>query len=105
MGPHYHINCLELASKYDAKFLLASTSERYGGPLERPQTENYWGDVNPIGPRSVYDKCKRFAEAATMAYHRYHHLDTRIVRIFNTYRPRLKINDGRVISNFIKQAL
>jgi dTDP-glucose 4,6-dehydratase len=99
------INCLELAKKYHAKFLLASTSECYGDPLEHPQKESYWGHVNPIGPRSVYDEAKRFAEAATMAYHRYHHVDTHIVRIFNTYGPRLQINDGRVISNFMKQAL
>ena len=99
------INCLELAKKYNARFLLASTSECYGDPLEHPQKEGYWGRVNPIGPRSVYDEAKRFAEAATMAYHRYHHVDTRIVRIFNTYGPRLQINDGRVISNFMKQAL
>ena len=99
------INCLELAKTYNAKFLLASTSECYGDPLEHPQKENYWGHVNPVGPRSVYDEAKRFAEAATMAYHRYHRLDTRIVRIFNTYGPRLQINDGRVISNFMKQAL
>jgi dTDP-glucose 4,6-dehydratase len=99
------INCLELAKKYNARFLLASTSECYGDPLEHPQKESYWGHVNPIGPRSVYDEAKRFAEAVTMAYHRHHHLDTRIVRIFNTYGPRLQINDGRVISNFMKQAL
>jgi dTDP-glucose 4,6-dehydratase len=99
------INCLELARKYHARFLIASTSECYGDPLEHPQKESYWGHVNPIGPRSVYDEAKRFAEAATMAYHRYHHVDTRIVRIFNTYGPRLQINDGRVISNFMKQAL
>jgi dTDP-glucose 4,6-dehydratase len=99
------MNCLELAKKYSARFLLASTSECYGDPLEHPQKETYWGHVNPIGPRSVYDEAKRFAEAATMAYHRYHHVDTRIVRIFNTYGPRLQINDGRVISNFMKQAL
>ena len=99
------LNCLELARKYHAKFLLASTSECYGDPLEHPQKESYWGHVNPIGPRSVYDEAKRFAEAATMAYHRYHHVDTHIVRIFNTYGPRLQINDGRVISNFMKQAL
>jgi len=99
------INCLELAKKYHAKFLLASTSECYGDPLEHPQKETYWGHVNPVGPRSVYDEAKRFAEAATMAYHRYHHVDTRIVRIFNTYGPRLPINDGRVISNLIRQAL
>ena len=99
------INCLELAKKYNSKFLLASTSECYGDPLEHPQKESYWGHVNPIGPRSVYDEAKRFAEAATMAYRRYHQVDTRIVRIFNTYGPRLQINDGRVISNFMKQAL
>jgi len=99
------INCLELARKYHAKFLLASTSECYGDPLEHPQREGYWGNVNPVGPRSVYDEAKRFAEAATMAYHRYHQVDTRIVRIFNTYGPRLQVNDGRVISNFMKQAL
>jgi dTDP-glucose 4,6-dehydratase len=99
------INCLELARKYRAKFLLASTSECYGDPLEHPQKESYWGHVNPVGPRSVYDEAKRFAEAATMAYHRYYDLDTRIVRIFNTYGPRLQTNDGRVISNFMKQAL
>ncbi len=99
------INCLEIAKKYNAKFLLASTSECYGDPLEHPQKESYWGHVNSIGPRSVYDEAKRFAEAVTMAYHRYQHVDTRIVRIFNTYGPRLQINDGRVISNFMKQAL
>jgi dTDP-glucose 4,6-dehydratase len=99
------LTCLELARKYQAKFLLASTSECYGDPLEHPQLESYWGNVNPVGPRSVYDESKRFAEAATMAYHRYHQLDTRIVRIFNTYGPRLQVNDGRVISNFMKQAL
>jgi len=99
------MNCLELAKKYGAKFLLASTSECYGDPLEHPQKETYWGHVNPIGPRSVYDEAKRFAEAITMAYRRYHSVDTRIVRIFNTYGPRLQLNDGRVISNFMKQAL
>jgi len=99
------LNCLELARKYHAKFLLASTSECYGDPKEHPQKESYWGHVNPVGPRSVYDEAKRFAEAATMAYHRTHHVDTRIVRSFNTYGPRLQINDGRVISNFMKQAL
>ena len=99
------MNCLELAKKHAAKFLLASTSECYGDPLEHPQKESYWGNVNPIGPRSVYDESKRFAEAVTMAYHRYHRVDTRIVRIFNTYGPRLQLNDGRVISNFMKQAL
>jgi dTDP-glucose 4,6-dehydratase len=99
------MNCLELAKKYGAKFLMASTSECYGDPLEHPQKESYWGHVNPIGPRSVYDEAKRFSEAVTMAYHRYHQVDTRIVRIFNTYGPRLQLNDGRVISNFMKQAL
>ena len=99
------MNCLELAKKYRAKFFLASTSECYGDPLEHPQKETYWGHVNPIGPRSVYDEAKRFAEAVTMAYHRYHQVDTHIVRIFNTYGPRLQLNDGRVISNFMKQAL
>jgi dTDP-glucose 4,6-dehydratase len=99
------MNCLELARKYGAKFLLASTSECYGDPLEHPQKESYWGNVNPIGERSVYDESKRFAEAATMAYHRHRQVDTRMVRIFNTYGPRLQINDGRVISNFMKQAL
>jgi dTDP-glucose 4,6-dehydratase len=99
------MNCLELAKKHGAKFFLASTSECYGDPLEHPQKETYWGHVNPIGPRSVYDEAKRFAEATTMAYLRYHKVDTHIVRIFNTYGPRLQINDGRVISNFMKQAL
>ena len=99
------MNCLELAKQYHAKFLLASTSECYGDPLEHPQKETYWGHVNPIGPRSVYDEAKRFAEAATMAYYRHRSVDTRIVRIFNTYGPRLQINDGRVISNFMRQAL
>lgn len=99
------MNCLELARKYHAKFFLASTSECYGDPLEHPQKESYWGHVNPIGPRSVYDEAKRFAEATTMAYHRRHNVDTHIVRIFNTYGPRLQLNDGRVISNFMKQAL
>ena len=98
-------NSLDLARRHGAKYFLASTSECYGDPLEHPQTESYWGHVNPIGPRSVYDESKRFAEAATMAYHRYFKVDTHIVRIFNTYGPRLQINDGRVISNFMKQAL
>ena len=98
-------NSLDLAKKYGAKYLVASTSECYGDPLEHPQKETYWGNVNSIGPRSVYDESKRFAEAATMAYHRYHKVDTRILRIFNTYGPRLQLNDGRVISNFMKQAL
>ncbi len=96
---------LELARKYGARYLLASTSECYGDPLEHPQKETYWGHVNPVGPRSVYDEAKRFAEAVTMAYLRYHKVDTRILRVFNTYGPRLQLNDGRVISNFIKQAL
>jgi dTDP-glucose 4,6-dehydratase len=98
-------NLLELAQKHGAKFLLASTSECYGDPLEHPQRETYWGNVNPIGPRSVYDEAKRYAEAVTMAYHRYRRVDSHIVRIFNTYGPRLQVNDGRVISNFLKQAL
>ncbi|HEX4664860.1 MAG TPA: UDP-glucuronic acid decarboxylase family protein [Terriglobales bacterium] len=98
-------NLLELAKKHRAIFFLASTSECYGDPLEHPQKETYWGHVNPIGPRSVYDESKRFAEAATTAYRRYHKVDVRIVRIFNTYGPRLQVNDGRVISNFMKQAL
>lgn len=98
-------HALEVARKYGAKYLVSSTSECYGDPLEHPQKETYWGNVNPIGPRSVYDEAKRFTEAVTMAYHRYHKVDTRIVRIFNTYGPRLQLNDGRVISNFMKQAL
>jgi dTDP-glucose 4,6-dehydratase len=96
---------LDLAKEYGSKYMVASTSECYGDPLEHPQKETYWGNVNSIGPRSVYDESKRFAEAATMAYHRYHKVDTRILRIFNTYGPRLQLNDGRVISNFMKQAL
>ena len=96
---------LDVARRYRAKFLLASTSECYGDPLEHPQKETYWGNVNPVGPRSVYDEAKRFSEAVTMAYRRYHKLDTRIVRIFNTYGPRMQLNDGRVIPNFMKQAL
>jgi len=96
---------LDVAHRYGAKFLLASTSECYGDPLEHPQKETYWGHVNPIGPRSVYDEAKRFAEAVTMAYLRYHKVDTHIVRIFNTYGPRMQINDGRVIPNFMRQAL
>src|SRR5712671_3607595 len=96
---------LDLAKKYSAKYMVASTSECYGDPLEHPQKETYWGHVNSVGPRSVYDESKRFAEAATMAYHRYHKVDTRILRIFNTYGPRLQLNDGRVISNFMKQAM
>jgi dTDP-glucose 4,6-dehydratase len=98
-------HALDLARKYGAKFLQASTSECYGDPLEHPQKETYWGHVNPIGPRSVYDESKRFAEAVTMAYLRYYKVDTHIVRIFNTYGPRMQINDGRVVPNFMKQAL
>lgn len=104
-GSHGTLHALEIARKHGAGFLLASTSECYGDPLEHPQKETYWGHVNPIGPRSVYDEAKRFAEALTMAFHRYHQVNTRIVRIFNTYGPRLQLNDGRVISNFMKQAL
>jgi dTDP-glucose 4,6-dehydratase len=98
------MRALDTARKNHAKFLLASTSECYGDPLEHPQKETYWGNVNSIGPRSVYDEAKRFAEAVTMAYHRYYSVDTRIVRIFNTYGPRMQLNDGRVIPNFMKQA-
>ncbi len=98
-------NALEIAKKYGARFLQCSTSECYGDPLVHPQVETYWGNVNPIGPRSVYDESKRFAEALVMAYHRYENVDTRLVRIFNTYGPRLQANDGRVISNFLRQAL
>lgn len=98
-------NLLELARKYGAKYLVASTSECYGDPLEHPQKETYWGNVNPVGPRSVYDEAKRFSEAVTAAYRRYHNVDTRIARIFNTYGPRMQLNDGRVIPNFMKQAL
>ena len=102
LGTH---NALGLAKAKNARFLLASTSEVYGDPLEHPQREEYWGNVNPIGPRGVYDEAKRFAEALTMAYHRYHGLDTRIARIFNTFGPRMRPSDGRVVSNFIVQAL
>jgi len=102
LGTH---KALGLAKAKGARFLLASTSEVYGDPLVHPQPESYWGNVNPVGPRGVYDEAKRFAEALTMAYHRYHGLDTRIVRIFNTYGPRMRPNDGRVVSNFIVQAL
>jgi dTDP-glucose 4,6-dehydratase len=98
-------HALGVAKKYGAKYLVSSTSECYGDPLEHPQTETYWGNVNPIGPRSVYDEAKRFTEAVTMAYRRYHNVDTRIVRIFNTYGPRMQLNDGRVVPNFMKQAL
>ena len=102
LGTH---NALGLAKAKRALFLLASTSEVYVDPLVRPQREDYWGNVNPIGPRGVYDEAKRFAEAMTMAYHRYHGLNTRIVRIFNTYGPRMRMKDGRVVPNFITQAL
>jgi dTDP-glucose 4,6-dehydratase len=98
-------HALEVARKYGAKYFVSSTSECYGDPLEHPQKETYWGHVNPIGPRSVYDEAKRFTEAVTMAYYRYHKVETHIVRIFNTYGPRLQLNDGRVVSNFMKQAL
>jgi len=98
-------NALEYARQHRAKFFLASTSECYGDPAVHPQKESYWGNVNPIGPRSVYDEAKRFSEAATMAYLRYHKVDTHIIRIFNTYGPKMQINDGRVIPNFMKQAL
>ncbi len=102
LGTH---NSLGLAKAKGAKFFMASTSEVYGDPLVHPQTEEYWGNVNPVGPRGVYDEAKRFSEAMTMAYHTHHGLDTRIVRIFNTYGPRMRPNDGRVVSNFIVQAL
>jgi len=102
LGTH---NTLGLAKEKGARFLLASTSEVYGDPLVHPQPEDYWGNVNPVGPRGVYDESKRFAEALTMAYHRYHDVDTRIVRIFNTYGPRMRMDDGRVVPNFICQAI
>jgi dTDP-glucose 4,6-dehydratase len=102
LGTH---KALGVAKAKGARFLLASTSEVYGDPLVHPQPESYWGNVNPVGPRGVYDEAKRFAEAMTMAYHRYHGVETRIVRIFNTYGPRMRHHDGRVVSNFIAQAL
>ena len=102
LGTH---NTLGLARTNGSRFLLASTSEIYGDPLEHPQTESYWGHVDPIGARSVYDEAKRFAEALTMAYHRFHGIDTRIARIFNTYGPKMHLDDGRVVPNFIQQAL
>jgi dTDP-glucose 4,6-dehydratase len=102
LGTH---NALGLAKAKNARFVLASTSEVYGDPLEHPQKETYWGNVNPVGPRGVYDEAKRFAEAITMAYHRYHGLDTKIVRIFNTYGPRMRLNDGRAVPAFMSQAL
>jgi dTDP-glucose 4,6-dehydratase len=102
LGTH---NALGLAKAKGARFILASTSEVYGDPLVHPQKESYWGNVNPVGPRGVYDEAKRFAEAITMAYHRYHGLDAKIVRIFNTYGPRMRVKDGRAVPNFIAQAL
>lgn len=102
LGTH---NTLGVARAQNARFVLASTSEIYGDPQVHPQTESYWGHVDPIGPRSVYDEAKRFAEALTMAYHRFHGVDTRIVRIFNTYGPRMHLDDGRVVPNFLQQAL
>lgn len=102
LGTH---NCLGLAKVKNARILVASTSEIYGDPLVHPQSEDYWGNVNPIGPRGVYDEAKRFQEAITMAYHHYHHLETRIVRIFNTYGQRMRLNDGRALPTFIGQAL
>ena len=98
-------HALDHARVYGAKYFISSTSECYGDPLEHPQKETYWGNVNPIGPRSVYDEAKRFSEAVTMAYRRYYKVDTRIVRIFNTYGPRMQLNDGRVVPNFMKQAI
>ena len=105
VGSYGTINTLDLARKYSAGYLHASTSECYGDPEVHPQVETYWGNVNPIGPRSVYDEAKRFSEAAVMAYHRYYGVNTHLVRIFNTYGPRLQASDGRVISNFMIQAL
>ena len=102
LGTH---KALGLAKAKGATFVIASTSEVYGDPLEHPQKETYWGNVNPIGPRGVYDEAKRFAEAMTVAYHRYHGVDTKIVRIFNTYGPRMRVKDGRAVPNFIAQAL
>jgi dTDP-glucose 4,6-dehydratase len=102
LGTH---KALGLAKAKNARFVIASTSEVYGDPLEHPQKETYWGNVNPVGPRGVYDEAKRFAEAMTMAYHRYHNIDTRIVRIFNTYGPRMRLNDGRAVPAFMSQAL
>lgn len=102
LGTH---NCLGLAKSKNARILVASTSEIYGDPLVHPQTEEYWGNVNPVGPRGVYDEAKRFQEAITMAYHTFHHLETRIIRIFNTYGPRMRLNDGRALPAFIGQAL
>jgi dTDP-glucose 4,6-dehydratase len=105
VGSNGTVNALEVARRYGAGFIHASTSECYGDPEQHPQTESYWGNVNPVGPRSVYDEAKRFSEATVMAYHRYHGVRTGLVRIFNTYGPRLQPNDGRVISNLVMQAL
>lgn len=105
VGSYGTFEALEAARRAGARFMMASTSECYGDPLVHPQTESYWGHVNPVGPRSVYDEAKRFSEAATMAYCRYHKVDTRILRIFNTYGPRMQLHDGRVIPNFMWQAL
>ncbi len=102
LGTH---KALGLAKEKGARFVIASTSEVYGDPLEHPQKETYWGNVNPIGPRGVYDEAKRFAEAMTVAYHRFHGLDAKIVRIFNTYGPRMRVNDGRAVPAFLSQAL
>src|SRR5262247_65281 len=102
LGTH---NALGLAKSKRARFLLASTSECYGDPLVHPQNEDYWGNVNPVGPRGVYDEAKRFGEAMTMAYHRFHGMDTKIVRIFNTHGPRMRLNDGRALPTFVHQAL
>jgi dTDP-glucose 4,6-dehydratase len=102
LGTH---NCLGVAHKHKARFLIASTSEIYGDPLVHPQSEDYTGNVDPVGPRAVYDEAKRFAESLTMAYHRYHGVDTRIIRIFNTYGPRMDLEDGRALPNLLKQAL
>ena len=102
MGTH---NCLGLAKAKGARILVASTSEVYGDPLVHPQTEEYWGNVNPVGPRGVYDEAKRYMESITMAYHTFHQVETRIIRIFNTYGPRMRLNDGRVLPAFIGQAL
>src|ERR687895_420116 len=102
LGTH---KALGLAKEKKARFVLASTSEVYGDPLEHPQKETYWGNVNPVGPRGVYDEAKRFAEALTMAYHRYHGVNTKIVRIFNTYGPRMRLHDGRAVPAFMSQAL
>ena len=101
MGTH---NCLGLAKAKGARILVASTSEVYGDPLVHPQTEEYWGNVNPVGPRGVYDEAKRYMESITMAYHTFHHVETRIIRIFNTYGPRMRLNDGRALPAFIGQA-